>query len=355
MRIVLFSEALTPPFDEGIKNVAHSLLVALRKRHDVLALTNKGPKPPAPGIERLPANRLLWSHRLRWRIDGFRPELVVYLPTACATPLSFVRTWLLHYYGRRAPTAMVALQPRTYRRAARMLIPRLAVGPVWAQGRRTAEPLRELGVPVLRLPPAVDTDRFRPADVAEKVALRSRYGLATDRPVLLHVGHLNPNRNVPALTGLRAVSDAQVVLVGSTSTPADEATVEALRAAGVRVIAEVQPTIEDLYRLADAYVFPVRSDTGCIDAPLSVLEAMACGLPVVSTRYDALPRLFPDAAGVYYYEGEDELRRQAARALADGAPDNRRLVLGMTWDAAAEALVEGSLGGEERTGWTASE
>jgi glycosyltransferase involved in cell wall biosynthesis len=346
MKVLFFSEALAPPADEGIKVVARNLLAEMAREHTVFAATNRGPGIPELAVRRLPADRLLLGTELHREVRRFAPDLVVYLPTACATLPSFVRMRLLHRYARRAPTAMVALQPRRHGGLAGRLLRKLAAGPVWVQSERTAADLKALGVRALRLPPAVDSERFRPASPEERAALRQRYGIADDQFVLLHVGHINPNRNVRVLTGLQSEGGVQVVLVGSTSTVQERETLAGLQAAGARVITEFVPEIQDLYRMSDAYLFPVESPMGCIDMPLSVLEAMACDLPVVSTRFGGLPQWFPQAPGLAYFEGEAALQEAVRRVWNERPAGNRRLVEPLTWSAAAQALVRGSLGGQ---------
>ncbi len=69
-----------------------------------------------------------------------------------------------------------------------------------------------------------------------------------------------------------------------------------LRRAGVLLITHYLPEIVELYQAADAYVFPVPpnpADPSAIDLPLSVLEAAACNLPILATRFGALPDLGP--------------------------------------------------------------
>ena len=50
------------------------------------------------------------------------------------------------------------------------------------------------------------------------------------------------------------------------------------------------PEVEDIYRLSDLYLFLAESDTAAIEVPLSVLEAMACNLPVICTPFGGLLR-----------------------------------------------------------------
>ena len=46
--------------------------------------------------------------------------------------------------------------------------------------------------------------------------------------------------------------------------------------------------VQEVYQLADVYLFPVQEIENCIDIPLSVLEAASCNLPIVTTEYGEL-------------------------------------------------------------------
>lgn len=344
MRVLYVSEALAPPFDEGIKKASWHLMRALQTRHDVLAITSRGPGIPTAGVQAVRANRLLVSRTLGGRVRAFRPDYAVYFPTACATLFSFARARVLAWYSR-TPVALIAFQPRAYGRLARLLIPLLMAGPVWAQGQATAAPLRALGCDVRILPPAVDTEAFAPADAERRRALRERYGLAEAQRVVLHVGHILPNRNVQALASLQRAlqGEAQVVMVGSSAFGVDAALVQALKDGGVVVITKYVERIAELYQMADCYVFPVRSAQGSVEIPLSVLEAMACDLPIVSTPFGELPRLFPEGDGVRYIPDDAALADAVRRAFAEGPAGTRARVLRYGWAAAAQLLVPGDV------------
>ncbi len=352
MRILFFGERLAPPFDEGIKNLALNLLRQWRGQHEVLALTTEGADLPDAGVRNLAGlNRLLSDAALRDAIRAFGPQRIVYLPTASMTWPAFLRAWMLGRHGRGAPVTLIALQPRRQRAWQRLLTPAIAPARVIVQSRQSAALLAYLGERVRFVSAGVDMERFAPATPAEKLRLRQRYGIDAASRVLAHAGHINRRRNVSVLAELQGLPGVQTILAGSTSTPQDSVLVAELQAAGVRVITEYLPHIEEFYRLADLYLFPARpdmpaEDTPAIEVPLSVLEALACDLPVVTTRFGGLPALFEGMADspVHFVEGATDAeawRAGVAKALAAGGRGARRLAARFSWQRLADAAIAG--------------
>jgi glycosyltransferase involved in cell wall biosynthesis len=112
---------------------------------------------------------------------------------------------------------------------------------------------------------------------------------------------------------------------------------------GVTVLDGYQAGVDELYRAVDCYVFPsAPAGWGSgIDVPLSVVEAMATDLPVVATRFGALPEMFDGAPGVRFVDGSDEIA-DAVQALID-RPDGagtRALVESFSWDAVVTRVLE---------------
>ena len=132
----------------------------------------------------------------------------------------------------------------------------------------------------------------------------------------------------------------QAVLVGSTSTGQDDRLVHMLEQAGVIVVREYASAIEEYYQAADCYVFPVTSATGAISLPLSVLEAMACNLPVVTMPYGDLAALFPATGGLSIVRNDWELVGHVLAARQVVNPGTRALVLPFSWPAIARELVQ---------------
>lgn len=186
-------------------------------------------------------------------------------------------------------------------------------------------------------------------------AVRQRFDLGPDgAPILYYMGSLHPYKGMDvflrALGGLRRPFRA--VLGGRFD---DEKERSALLAgAGLR--AEIASTLtftgglaneelRALYHLADLFVYPTRADT----LPLVVLEAMACGLPVVSTTVGGIPFEVSREAGVLVPPGDPTAVTSAVDALLDDPLRRARLGAGAAarvraefrWSRSAERAVEG--------------
>ncbi len=315
MRIIVFSERLKPPPDEGIKNFTLRLADALLELgHEVALLTACGRDWPERGVVNVRAGRLLRSTALKERIRTFRPDATVYVPTASLTWASGIRSQRLKRYGKGKPVALAALQGRRHnaltRQLARLAAPDLCLTMSWATERQA----RELGWRTERIAPIVDSCLFVPVAVQEKAALRERYSIPADAFVVLHVGHLTASRGIEDLASITDIS--YPLFVFSRSDVRTEAWVKSLSDSGVHVVPGYVEEIQVFYQLADAYLFPVipsQIAPGSIDFPLSVLEALSCNIPVVATRFGALPETWPDRPGVSFYETLEGLRSALAR------------------------------------------
>lgn len=64
--------------------------------------------------------------------------------------------------------------------------------------------------------------------------------------------------------------------------------------------------IEEIYHLSDLYIFPVVKKNSSIGLPLSILEARACGVPVVTTNFGSTHYfLGNDNGNIFYSEPEE--------------------------------------------------
>jgi len=129
--------------------------------------------------------------------------------------------------------------------------------------------------------------------------------LPEDAFIVSHMGHLNEGRNLKSLVPLQKTG-YQIVVVGSSSTPKDSigpaSIKQELLDEGIIVLDSYIEQIEEIYQSSDLYIFPVVAGTGSIGMPLSIMEARACGIPVVTTDFGSLKHYLKDDFGGIMYE-----------------------------------------------------
>ena len=347
-RILVISEALKIPFDEGVKIFVYNFIKELSRNHTVLGLSRTNELDG--NIEdfckkALPSNKLFISPFLRKTIRTFNPDLVYYLPTAHATIYSFLRAKILKLYSRQARTVLVTLQPRKYNLVSKRIIPFIVPDLALAQTLKTMHVLESLGCKAKMIPTGVDLRRFTPTNEKVKNELRRKYGLPIDKYIVLHVGHINRNRNVQSLGNIQYLDHVQAIAVGSTTYPEDEDLAKELKEKGVIVFSYFLRNIEELYQCADCYLFPVFSDGACIEVPLSVLEAMASNLPVVSTRFRGLPNLVNEQDDFVFVNTTDEIIKKVKAIRQVSSPQTRDIVGRYSWESVVKSILADTLVG----------
>lgn len=329
-RICVVGEWLHGLPDEGIHNLAQNLVDQWGKDHSVWTVKIG---------EDLAVNRLFLSLRLRNKIQEIQPDHIFYISPSSSKITALVRAKVLKVYAPQAKVFLVALQPVTYNRLHRQLLPLLVPDGIFIQSAHSNELLQGIHCPVYFLPSGVDLDRFVPVDTDQKNALRKRYGIDETALVVLHVGHVNRNRNIQIFSKIAELDGIQVLLVGSTSTPQDEGLLAELNKNKVRVIREYIPHIEQIYQLADIYLFPVIAEDAAVGVPLSVLEALACNLPVISTPFGGLPQMLNDGDGIFYYENESKMLKLISSIGASYKNNAREKVKSYGWEKVAQLML----------------
>lgn len=157
--------------------------------------------------------------------------------------------------------------------------------------------------PIHVIPNGVDIDRFRPPDAAERAHARAGLGVDDDRTVAVFIGHEFDRKGLPtAMSALRAAPEVSLLVVGGSAEMIRRAQAQA-RAAGVAERVHFAGTHRDpvpFLWAADVLVLPSAYEANA----LVVLEALACGLPVVSTRVGFAPDVLVDGENGFLVERE---------------------------------------------------
>lgn len=193
-------------------------------------------------------------------------------------------------------------------------------------------------------------ERFRPiTDAAALDAVRAKYGLA-DAPYLLSVGTVQPRKNyrllIRAFAPVAARWPHNLIIGGGKGWLSDDLMQE-VRALGlngrVRFIGFVDDDdLPALYSAATLFLFPSLYE----GFGLPLLEAMACGVPVVSSDASSLPEVVGETAVLL---SPHDPQPWTAALLALLADEERRTALAaagrqqaqrFSWETAAGQLLD---------------
>ena len=235
---------------------------------------------------------------------------------------------------------------RVRRKADRVIVPSQAV---------KRDVVTRLGVPGDRVvvTPEGCEPCFRPIRSAGALhAAAAKYGLPPR--YVLAVGTLEPRKNLTTL--LRAFArlrrdgevdpELRLVLAGARGW-LEEPIFRAVRSLGLDEAVHFPGFIDDddlpaVYGGAALFVFPSLYE----GFGLPLLEAMACGVPVVASNVSSLPEVAGDAALLVDPRETDDLADAVARALRDGALRDRLRAAGLararqfSWEATARRTLD---------------
>lgn len=339
--MIILTNCLTEVDDEGCLKVANSLVNRLKQADPAVTVASCGGESPRSDVH-LPSNKLMLNPRL-WRYLRRRRERVLYIPAYARMLPTALRIGVLSLMTRCKMQVLLTMKSPIGRLAGLLL--RMSGAQIIALSEEAHALYREvIGDRAIRMKTGVDTGRFVPVNADEKAALREKYGIPADKPVVLHVGHMTTGRNI---TRLMEVDERfHVVLVVSTKTRGvqDEQLRAQLEAReNITIIDDYVPQIEEIYQLSDVYLFPVQEELCCIDVPLSAMEAASCGIPVVATPYGELRELLGQE-GFYRIDSfePDRLNELLHEACTVGR-SGRAQVLAYDWDNAAAALLRDAL------------
>ena len=174
--------------------------------------------------------------------------------------------------------------------------------------------------PVYSLTNGIDTTFFHPSQEAGK-RFRSRYNLADDQKVVISVGHFIQRKGLPEFVELaRKMPDVRFFWFGETPlSMVPEVIREAVRNAPENLTFAgfvSQGELRDAYCGADLFAFLSQEETEGI----VVLEALACGVPVLVRDIPVYNGWLKDGKQVYMADSDDGFYERTNAILSGKLP-----------------------------------
>ena len=178
------------------------------------------------------------------------------------------------------------------------------------------------------IPNGIPTDEYAP-DPNKRAQWRQAHGIETHATILTHVGRFAPPKNhallIEAFARVRTSAPLYLLLVGGgeLENTVREQVAQLGLESRVRFLG-IRSDVADILRASDVFVLSSRWEGN----PMSVMEAMAAGLPVVSTAVGGVPELVRDGETGLLVSSEDTgALAQAIQALVDNPA--RRQAMGV--------------------------
>ncbi|MFB6231271.1 MAG: glycosyltransferase family 4 protein [Salinibacter sp.] len=185
---------------------------------------------------------------------------------------------------------------------------------------------------ITMIPNGVDTERFRPPSDSEADRLRSELGLP-EKWLLTYTGKLNRGKGLTMLLEawrelMERAQDLHLVLVGSGSGQYLSCEGELRTYVREHSLEEhitftgYVENVEEYLIASDGFVLPSQSE----GLPLSLIEAMACGLHCIGTRVGGIPDVVTDGEnGILVVASDSGALKDAIWQLYSNREEARKL------------------------------
>ena len=263
---------------------------------------------------------------------------------------------LIHYHGASLPTGLVAVVAKVLRKPmiakvtgmyggyeagslksgfwglGNLLLPLLkTLDRIVATSGRIDRGLIAEGFPrskIVRIPNHVNCRRFKPVSQTQRTGTRARLGFQAHHIIVTFCGRLLPRKGVDCLLEswkeiAKDYPEAHLILLGE-GVLQEKLKAEVKRCGlghQVRFCGFVS-NVEDYLASTDVFVLPSSKE----GFPNALLEAMACGLPVVASRIGGVEDLVQDGKnGLLVPPGDPEALTLALRRVMEDRKLARRL------------------------------
>jgi glycosyltransferase involved in cell wall biosynthesis len=175
--------------------------------------------------------------------------------------------------------------------------------------------LRQLGerTSFVAIPNAVDLARFKPVGLDEKLALRHKLGIDPTRKVFVNVGRITRSKGMVTLMEswpaiVRQHPEVLLVIVGRGTGYWDDCEqrvaeiIGAYDLGGHVLLVGQSDHAEEYFQAADVFVTPSEYE----GFALTLVEALGCGLPAITTSVGEAPRLISEGVNGFLCSPKDQ-------------------------------------------------
>jgi glycosyltransferase involved in cell wall biosynthesis len=353
--------ATFPPYPGGAGNTAFRFAREQAARgDDVEVFTAAAPGvPPDPGAVKVHRLEPVFAignapliPRLR-RVEGF-DVLHIHYPIIFGSELTLLgrlsrrrreQALLVHYKNRLVGEGLRVGMFEAYEHTVAPALIRAAdrVCVLSADHANSVSYLRRTGQrqpeKLIEMPNGVDTELFAPGDDAR--GLREQLGISADAMVAAFVGTLDRAHHFKrvdvAIDGIAQLADEDVHLVvaggGELLDGFRARAVEAGVGERVHFLGAVpHAELPDALRAADVFLLTTEPPESF---GIVLIEAMACGLPVIATDYPGVRAVVDRDTGLLVDRGDPRAVADALRRMVEAGPE-RRAAIGAAGRAKAE-------------------
>lgn len=354
MRILMISDVFFPRVN-GVSTSIDSFYSELKRlgHHVMLIAPDYGTPCNNPDIIRIPSRQVIIDPEDRMMrgdaIQALLPELqrhtfdVIHIQTPfiahrqgmwLARKLNVPVIETYHTYFEEYLYCYIPWLPRSWMRAVARFFTRRQcnqIDRVVVPSSAMAEVLRRYGVttPQAIIPTGIGRNAFGVGDGAR---FRKKYGIAPDRPTLVYVGRVAHEKNIQFLLNVLLHLKQrlpEILLIIAGEGPARHSLQAFCHQHGLEEnvlfvgYLSRDGALQDCYCAGDLFVFASRTET----QGLVLLEAMALGIPVLSTAVmGTIDVLQPDSGAVVVNEDVEQFATKTLALLNDF---HRRVALGI--------------------------
>ena len=190
----------------------------------------------------------------------------------------------------------------------------------------------------------IDSQAFKPCLASEKLAYRQQWNIPDDAQVFLFVGSGYERKGLhQAILAFSKLTDTSILAVVGYDKHEQKyrKLVDKLKSTDRVLFLGSQNDVKPFYALADVFVLPTLYDP----FPNACLEAMACGLPIITSEKSGTAEILNGKAGFSCDSQDIQALTQAMLALSDKAlatemgQQARQIAEKYDWSSIGDSLV----------------